>query len=968
MSNFIKKYFLLLHPLNKTIKIMKKTTSKFLALSLLGLLSSAMAAQNLQQRQPVQTGRTGHHSTYHAQELTPSGHVRCLTTENEALLKAQYPNRATNEEFEAWLAPKIAQIKADREAGRDVQVVYNIPVVIHIVHNGDALGTGENITDAQARSQINVMNQDYRRMVGTPGGANTTGLAVDVEINFCLAQTDPSGNATTGIVRHNIAPYTNAVTNGAGGADWELRNDVEAAKAATIWNPSQYLNMWTFRFGGQPLASGGLEGLLGYAQFPDNSGLGGLSATNGAANTDGVTASFDAFGTIAENDGSFIMNGTYNLGRTMTHEVGHWLGLRHIWGDNSACPGTNTATDKDYVADTPAASAANYSCASVVNSCPLNPGNDMTQNYMDYTDDACMDTFTNGQKLRMVAVMQNSPRRNTLNASAACLTPTPIIQYTNPTGSINESSNCSYTDVTFPVQIGRAASANAVVTFNVTGGTATQGADYQIVNPTATFTAGTTTAQNLTVRVFHDGLAESAETITVGLTLNANGGDAVLNAGAASMTITIADNDTAPISTQNVTVFSETFDPTPNNALSVHDLDGDTENWGTSATYASATAIGFSSNFAFSQSWDGTTGLNPNNLLRTTNPIALPATGNLNLSFAIGTTQTAPYHLEHYAVYVTTSNVPATIIAQTPVHEATLATAASRNVINVNLNAFAGQSVYLTFRHFNTYDMNLIMLDDILITRQVATAVQTAVNTGTAYQVAIPAAGTSYAVDSATGRIMADVTSDNFNYGCTSVAVSRDQATAGAAAVSYNGNLIPANFVMAKRFTITPAANNASGNVTLKFYFTEAEIAAWEAATGKVRSALRVIKEGVGVPYAATIGAFGSNVTLTATVPSGLSGAYYFGSDSTLGASGFEVVNAVTVYPNPTQSELNINMSGDFGNTNYTIYNAIGQVIAAVKVNSQNDLKVNTSNYSNGIYFIKIEKEGSVKTLQFIKN
>ena len=289
------------------------------------------------------------------QELTPSGHIRCATDENEAYLQAQYPNRATTAEFEAWLKPKIEKIKADRLAGRNIQQVYNIPVVIHIVHNGDALGTGENITDAQAISQIDVMNEDFRRLAGTPGGANTTGLAVDCEINFCLAQTDPNGNPTTGVVRHVITPYSNNVTDGAGGPDWETRADTEAMKAATIWNPDNYLNMWTIRPGGLPLSSGGQQGLLGYAQFPSNSGLGGINVNGGAANTDGVVAAFDAMGTVAQNDGTFILNPTYNLGRTMTHEVGHWVGLRHIWGDNSNCTISAGDAGQDYCPDTPAA-------------------------------------------------------------------------------------------------------------------------------------------------------------------------------------------------------------------------------------------------------------------------------------------------------------------------------------------------------------------------------------------------------------------------------------------------------------------------------------------------------------------------------------------------------------------------------------------------------------------------------------
>lgn len=946
---------------------MKKTTTKILALSLLGLFSNAMMGQILQQGGPVQFGKK---IELPNQKLTPSGHIRCYTNENEAFLKAQYPNRATTEQFEAWLAPKIEQIKADRAAGRNTQVVYNIPVVIHIVHNGDAIGTGENITDAQARSQINVMNQDYRRLAGTPGGANSTGLAVDVEINFCLAQTDPNGNLTTGIIRHNIAPYTNAVTNGAGGADWELRSDVETMKAATQWNPNNYLNMWTIRAGGANLPAG-LNGLLGYAQFPDASGLAGLNASGGAANTDGVVASFDAFGTIAENDGTFIMNSTYNLGRTMTHEVGHWLGLRHIWGDNATCPATNSNADKDYCADTPAASDANYNCV-LVNSCPATPGNDMIQNYMDYTNDACMDTFTNDQKTRMVAVMQNSPRRNTLNASTACQTPTPIIRFNDPTGSVNENTNCSYTDVTFPVTIGKAATANAVVTFNVAGGgTATQGVDYQIVNPSVTFVAGSTTTQNLTVRVFHDGFVETAETFTVNLSLNANGGDAVLNAAASSIVITIVDNDVLPNASQVNTLYSTDFESAT--GWTVLDGDGDGRNWGIvngadGIGTAPNTITGRCAYSAKNLSYIGGTGsANPNNFIISPQFTIPTGASAITLNYIIAG---AGAVAGDYAVYFTTNVSSAANITSGTVLQAPATIGASASTLKTHsLLPFAGQTGYIVFRHINNATATgLLLLDTMSLTATVNTDVQVAVNTATQYQVAIPSNGVVYAKDNTTGKVMADLTSDNFNYGCTTVAVSRDQATAGAAAVAYNGNNVPANFVMAKRFTVTPTTNNASGNVTLKFYFTEAEIAAWEAATGKTRTQLRVIKDGVAVPYAATVGAFGPNVTLTATLANGLGGVYYFGSDTTLSASSFELVNAVTVYPNPARDVLNINMAGEFGtSTSFTVYNSIGQVIDKVNVNSQEDLSINTSNYSVGVYFIKIEKEGSVKTLQFIK-
>ncbi len=352
--------------------------------------------------------------------LKQTGYVRCLTNESETLLDAKYPNRLNNEAFENWLSPKLKQIKIDRAQGRLTSEVINIPVVIHIIHDGDALGSGENITDAQALSQIKVMNEDFRRLAGTKGGANSTGLAVDTGINFCIAARTPNGEATNGVVRHNISPYTNEVNNPtAGQPDWETMADVQRVKRDTQWDPEKYLNMWTFRFGGKRTNEGGLSGVLGFAQFPVNSGIDGLGVDEvgqpGEANTDGVTASYNAMGTKDEDDGTFILNQNYNLGRTMTHEVGHWIGLRHIWGDGDC-------SKDDYCDDTPTAKQANYSC-NEVDSCTNNFGVDMIQNYMDYTNDACMDTFTQDQKDRMIAVMNNSPRRKELKNSNGCQSP-----------------------------------------------------------------------------------------------------------------------------------------------------------------------------------------------------------------------------------------------------------------------------------------------------------------------------------------------------------------------------------------------------------------------------------------------------------------------------------------------------------------------------------------------------------------
>lgn len=360
--------------------------------------------------------------------VAATGYVRCATVEYEKKLAESNPNKISKTAFESWMSTRIAQVKKSTVNGKIANQVYNIPVVVHVIHNGDEVNSagnivGENISDAQVISQIEVLNQDFRKQLGTPGGRNSTGVAVDVEINFCLAQQDPTGIETTGIVRHQITPYTDDVANestnniGGGGVDWETYEDVQRLKRETQWNPNKYLNIWTIRTGGESTDDGGLDGLLGYAQFPSNSNLPGLDAVEGSSDTDGVVISYHAFGDSKKSDGSFVMNNIYNEGRTTTHEVGHWLGLRHIWGD------TETCENDDYCADTPDATHENTSCDEV-DSCPLDGlGNDMVQNYMDYTADPCMDTFTQDQKNRMIAVLNNSPRRVELLTSTACEPP-----------------------------------------------------------------------------------------------------------------------------------------------------------------------------------------------------------------------------------------------------------------------------------------------------------------------------------------------------------------------------------------------------------------------------------------------------------------------------------------------------------------------------------------------------------------
>lgn len=323
---------------------------------------------------------------------------RCATVENQQLKQAAGKIFETTDQFEQALAKKISARKKNPLQNLTLEEPYRIPVVVHVIHNGEAIGVGRNIPDEQIISQIEVLNKDFNRL--NTDASNTPAeflpVAGSIEIEFVLAKQDPDGQVTDGIVRVD-----------GNRTEWPLSRESEF-KALSYWPAEDYLNIWVIRF----------QSYLGYAQFPVSSGLSGLEDEDDNRLTDGVVVDYRVFGTI-EADPTFNLNEQYNLGRSTTHEVGHFLGLRHIWGDDDNCSSTN-----DYVADTPNQGDETYNC-------PAHPQvdcsatNKMFQNYMDYTDDACMNLFTRQQIDRMITVLENSPRRNTLTTSYGLEEPAP---------------------------------------------------------------------------------------------------------------------------------------------------------------------------------------------------------------------------------------------------------------------------------------------------------------------------------------------------------------------------------------------------------------------------------------------------------------------------------------------------------------------------------------------------------------
>ena len=258
--------------------------------------------------------------------------------------------------------------------------IITIPVVVHVLYNNGA----QNISDAQVQSQLDALTSDYRGMNADRSKTPSyfSGLTADAGIQFALAKVDPMGRATTGIVRK----WTSAIS---------FTYD-DRAKSTTLggddaWDANSYLNIWVCNT---------VSGLQGYSSIP------GCSKEK-----DGVVLSTSAFGTIN-------ISGPFNKGRTAVHEVGHWLSLRHIWGDASC--------GDDWIDDTPPQQAASRGCPGGERlSCGATAHGDMYMNYMDFTDDVCMFMFTAGQRQRMRALfMPGGPRYQLLSSSA--LTATPI--------------------------------------------------------------------------------------------------------------------------------------------------------------------------------------------------------------------------------------------------------------------------------------------------------------------------------------------------------------------------------------------------------------------------------------------------------------------------------------------------------------------------------------------------------------
>ena len=297
--------------------------------------------------------------------LAQSAYKRCETAEHlQDQLAQDQGMQARMNAIESFTEKYLKN-----SANKRTSAVVTIPVVVHVVYKTAA----QNVSDKMIQDQIAVLNKDFAKMNSDASKTPSAFTAAATNVQFKLATVTPSGAPTNGIVRTSTKKVSFSSNDGV---------KKSSTGGSNAWDASKYLNIWVCNLG---------NGLLGYAQFP-----------GGPAATDGVVILYSSLpgGSAAP----------YNLGRTATHEVGHWLNLRHIWGD-ATC-------GNDLVSDTPTHNTANYGCPasnhrSTCSGTPL----EMTMNYMDYTDDACMYMFTAGQAARMDALLAPGGARASLVSS-----------------------------------------------------------------------------------------------------------------------------------------------------------------------------------------------------------------------------------------------------------------------------------------------------------------------------------------------------------------------------------------------------------------------------------------------------------------------------------------------------------------------------------------------------------------------
>lgn len=794
-----------------------------------------------------------------------------------------------------------------------------IPVVVHVMHTGGEVGSDYNPSDAQIIGAINYLNQVY---AGTYAGMTAPvegGSVVDMEIQFALAQRTPTCGATNGINRVDASSLPNYVTNGVNVDNTNGCPEL-TLKDFARWNTSDYYNIWIVnKLDGADGTSG--QFIAGFAYFP---------------------------GSPSTLDGTIMLATQMQSGeKTLPHEIGHAFNLYHTFqGSNNVavCPSTDPAQgdmieDTDPVSNNLSGGAYDFSCRTgATNSCVSSPYTINTENnFMAYTN--CFTLFTNKQKERVQAALTLSSRASLVDAGNLALTPcgttinfsqASASQTENSTGTLNGCR--TYTDYIYQMGIGTGPSTNATATLTYSG-TATKGLDYDVTtngnfstpSDVLNFAAGATTPQSFTVRIYDDGNVESAETIVLDFTLNNGGGDAAKGTNAPTFTLTLADNDIAPVGavtgTYSIGTITNIIDEAPFDARQQRQRGQyhykASELYAAGMTYGDITSLQLFINTKFS-----------------TRPFQ-----NLSVKMANTTLD-----------YLVDGSVTVVGGMTTVYTNNSLTTIAGWNIFNLSTPFFwTGSSLVIEICYDNGTADAANGGDDVGVYSDGGTAAQgnmffqNGINCATSfssvsyygngYKPAIRLGHSAYGtdIDTTLGAISSnhiDVGSDDYFYSNTNnllmrlrgissslgcVESSLDES--GTTWANYQGGQRSA-----KIFAVTPTTNGTTANYTASFYFDNAELA------GKNTATLRLAK--TSATSAATANT-GNTVLVTPTVTTLGTGTTVFTASFT-GFSRFFLVDegvilpaALTVFAGKLNNEhdavLNWTTASEFNNRGFDI-------------------------------------------------
>jgi len=799
----------------------------------------------------------------------------------------QQLRRSGNARTHALLEEHILDESISRASRNLDGTVFYIPVVVHVMHRGEAPGTGANISDAQVQAGIDMLNDAFRNrgaFAGDPAYSNAGIPAADVEIEFCLASRDPAGNPTNGINR--LPTALSDLFRDDPGSSPGLTQDDEL-KALSRWDPTQYLNIWIVNEICLNAPSNGCN-VAGYASF---------AASHGQEH-DGIVIEHTHWGTSPA------------LSKIAVHEVGHYLNLYHTF--QNGCPNNDCLLEGDRVCDTPPdQSQSPVSCAAMetANTCAtdaddpsaFNPFSsdvqDLYENYMDYGFQSCQNSFTPGQKKRMRLAL--TLQRYSLLTSLACAapSPTPQLAFTSSFSQVQESGSTplgcrSYTDYAIGIHLlAPSALTNVVEIVAGSNSSATQEQDYSLLGLPITIPPNTTDTQFFTLRVYDDHNTEADE--FVNLSLSVLSGDAQPATALNVHTVNIYDNDAAPLGDE-VMFYYENFENTPAITVLTDAANQSNSNW----------LVGPNGNMSGTQSlyYDptgstGQPGYDPQLPANRMVVFPIDARGfySLNLSFdyKISGEFNRDFGSLHYSFDgINFSPLPGTApsIMGIPVM--------STFSLPLDPALFNDTLFYLGFQWQN--DFNGVgsdpawVIDELKVSGRAQQVETTLMARGEAY---LGPFEEVYVYEQNSGKLMARIHNLNgHDYGCTTVTIDR----AGTGAEEFwDSN--PARYLAQKTFHVTPTFNTDTGHYEITLYYTQEEIAGWVAATGQKLADLEMVKADIQidsinpsnyVSYTiftapAVVGSFVGEVSATATFSqTGFSG---FGAGVPGGASSFPV-------------------------------------------------------------------------------